>query len=168
MQNARDTFYVTLRDRLAAVNPARTIVLRGLVRPGVLVEENELVSAALPADAFCLHWTTLSVDAQGALPLVTMECAITYATAWRLRQRWDGSRTAAGCDGCGAGHCREHGPAERREDELRLRCGRIGRGSSSDGDECVLGRCNIRSHGRKRRAAGARGHGCGVLLSGSG
>ena len=80
MQNARDTFYVTLRDRLAAVNPARTIVLRGLVRPGVLVEENELVSAALPVDAFCLHWTTLSVDAQGTLPLATMGCAIRYAT----------------------------------------------------------------------------------------
>jgi hypothetical protein len=80
MQNARDTFYVTLRDRLAAVNPARTMVLRGVVRPGVLVEENELVSEELPTDAFCLHWTTLSVDAQGALPLVTMGCAITYAT----------------------------------------------------------------------------------------
>ncbi len=55
MQNARDTFYVTLRDRLAAVNPARTIVLRGVTRPGVLVEENELVSAYQPVDAFCLR-----------------------------------------------------------------------------------------------------------------
>ena len=45
MQNAKDTFYVTLRDRLAAVNPARTMVLRGVTRPGVLVEENELASA---------------------------------------------------------------------------------------------------------------------------
>ena len=80
MQNARDTFYVALRDRLAGLNPARTMVLRGIVRPGVLVEENELVSAALPTDAFCLHWTTLSVDAGGALPLVTLGCAIRYAT----------------------------------------------------------------------------------------
>jgi len=80
MQNARDTFYVTLRDRLAAINPARTIVLRGVVRPGVLVQENELVSAELPVNAFCLHWTTLAVDTQGALPLATMGCTITYAT----------------------------------------------------------------------------------------
>ena len=80
MQNARDTFYVTLRDRLAAINPARTIVLRGVVRPGVLVEENELVSLDLPVNAFSLHWTTLSVEAQSALPLMTMGCAITYAT----------------------------------------------------------------------------------------
>ena len=90
MQNARDTFYVALRDRLAALNPARTMVLRGVARPGALVEENELVSASLPADVFCLHWTTLSVDAKGALPLVTMECAIRYAT--------DGSSGNGGMD----------------------------------------------------------------------
>ena len=80
MQNARDTFYVTLRDRLAAVNPARTMVLRGVTRPGLLVEENELASAAQPANVFCLHWTGLSVNAQGALPLVAMSCEIQYAT----------------------------------------------------------------------------------------
>src|SRR6202012_4652064 len=80
MQNARDTFYVTLRDRLAAVNPARTIVLRGVTRPGVLVEENELASATVPVNAFCLRWTGLSVDTQGALPLATMTCEISYMT----------------------------------------------------------------------------------------
>jgi hypothetical protein len=80
MQNARDTFYVTLRDRLAAVNPARTMVLRGVTRPGVLVEENELASAYQPVNAFCMHWTGLGVDARGGLPLVTMTCQIQYAT----------------------------------------------------------------------------------------
>jgi hypothetical protein len=80
MQSARDTFYITLRDRVAAVNPARTVVLRGVTRPGVLVEENELASAAQPANVFCLHWTGLSVNAQGALPLVAMSCQIQYAT----------------------------------------------------------------------------------------
>ena len=90
MQSARDTFYVMLRDRVAALNPARTVAVRGVLRPGVLVEENELVSAALPVDAFCLQWTTLSVDRQGALPLVTMGCAIRYAT--------DGSSGNGGMD----------------------------------------------------------------------
>lgn len=80
MQNARDTFYVTLRDRLAAVNPARAIVLRGVTRPGVLVVENELASATMPVNAFCLQWTALSVDTQGGLPLVTMVCEVRYAT----------------------------------------------------------------------------------------
>ena len=36
MQNAKDTFYEVLRKRLAALNPERTMVVRGVVRPGVL------------------------------------------------------------------------------------------------------------------------------------
>ncbi|MDQ2834062.1 MAG: hypothetical protein M3Y50_10025 [Acidobacteriota bacterium] len=80
MQNAKDTFYVMLRDRLAAINPSRTIVVRGTIRPGTLVEENELVSAELPVDAFALQWTTASVNTRGALPLVTLRCSIRYAT----------------------------------------------------------------------------------------
>ncbi len=48
MQDARDTFYVALRGRLAAINPDRTIVVRGQVRPGILVEENELRSPMQP------------------------------------------------------------------------------------------------------------------------
>jgi len=80
MQNAKDTFYTTLQARLAAVNPARTIVVRGVTRPAVLVEENELPSDAVPVDAFRLRWTGLKVDTQAALPLVTMSCEIRYAT----------------------------------------------------------------------------------------
>ena len=80
MQNAKDTFYVTLRDRLAMVNPGRTLVLRGVTRPGVLVEENELATVDMPTDVFCLSWTGLSVDAHGSLPLVSMMCEISYAT----------------------------------------------------------------------------------------
>ncbi len=52
MQNAKDTFYVTLQARLAALNPARTMVLRGVTRPGVQVEENELTTAYDPTDVF--------------------------------------------------------------------------------------------------------------------
>jgi hypothetical protein len=80
MQNAKDTFYVTLQSRLAALNPARTIVVRGVVRPGTLVEENELPSAGVSVDAFCLQWTGLQVNSAGPLPLVAMECSIQYAT----------------------------------------------------------------------------------------
>ena len=80
MQNARDTFYVALRDRLAAVNPARTIVLRGVTRPGVLVEENELAVAYQPVDAFCLRWAGTRVDARGSVPLVAMSCEIRYGS----------------------------------------------------------------------------------------
>lgn len=90
MQNAKDTFYVTLRDRLAAVNPTRTMVLRGTTRPGVWVEENELTSAYDPADVFNLRWSSLRVDSAAALPLVAMGCEIRYCT--------DGSSGNGGMD----------------------------------------------------------------------
>src|SRR6185437_8230480 len=80
MQNAKDTFYTTLRDRIAAVNPARTVVVRGVTRPALLVEENELASDTVPVDTFRLRWVGLKVDVSGALPLVTMSCEVHYAT----------------------------------------------------------------------------------------
>lgn len=81
MQNAKDTFYVTLRDRLAVVNLARTMVVRGVTRPGVSVEENELTSANVSTGVFSLRWSSLRVDSAAALPLVAMGCEIRYCTA---------------------------------------------------------------------------------------
>lgn len=90
MQNAKDTFYTTLRDRLAAINPARTTGIRGITRPAVLVEENELASDAVPVNTFRLRWAGLRIDHSSALPLVTMACEIRYAT--------DGSSGNGGMD----------------------------------------------------------------------
>lgn len=94
VQLAKDTFYVLLRDRVAAGNTARAVVLRGVVRPGVVTTENELPGAAVdgisPADVFCLRWTSLSVDTQGPLPLIALGCEIRYAT--------DGTSGTAGMD----------------------------------------------------------------------
>jgi hypothetical protein len=81
MQRAKDTFYITLRDRIASLNPARTVLVRGAIRPGVLVEENELAVAYPPVNAFRLGWTTLAVSPEGALPIAKMRCEIHYATA---------------------------------------------------------------------------------------
>jgi hypothetical protein len=81
MQRAKDTFYIALRDRIVALNPARTVLVRGVVRPAVLVEENELAVDFSPLNAFRLRWTSLDADPQGPLPLVKMRCEIRYATA---------------------------------------------------------------------------------------
>jgi hypothetical protein len=81
VQNAKDTFYEVLRSWLVALNPERTIVLRGIVRPGVLVEENELLSAVTLPDCFRLRWSVASVDAKGRMPLVALQCSIHYETA---------------------------------------------------------------------------------------
>lgn len=90
MQNAKDTFYTTLQARLAALNPERTMVVRGVTRPAVLVEENELPSDAVPVDTFRLRWTALKADGNRALPLVTFTCEIRYAT--------DGNASNGGMD----------------------------------------------------------------------
>ncbi|HEY4381212.1 MAG TPA: hypothetical protein VGN01_12755 [Acidobacteriaceae bacterium] len=90
MQNAKDTFYTTLQQRLAALNPSRTLVLRGAVRPGTLVDENELPTAFLPMDAFRLQWTKLAISNGSPLPRIEMECEIHYAT--------DGSQGKGGMD----------------------------------------------------------------------
>jgi hypothetical protein len=79
--NAKDTFYELLRGRLAAVNPGRTIVLRGISRPGILVDENEFVTTLPVADCFRLLWTEVSVDPNGTMTTVTMHCLIEYETA---------------------------------------------------------------------------------------
>lgn len=80
MQNAKDTFYTTLQARLAAINPSRTMVVRGVTRPALLVEDNELPTDTVPVDAFRLRWTGLKVDNEAALPLAAMACEIRYAT----------------------------------------------------------------------------------------
>ncbi len=100
MENTRDTFYITLRERLAAINPGRTIVVRGLVRPGVLVAENELATASQVVDAFTLRWTSLKLDASGPLPMVAMDCEIHYATDGSVGLGgMDRGRLLAGMDG---------------------------------------------------------------------
>lgn len=81
LQNAKDTFYELLRSRIAAANPERTIVLRGVTRPGVLVEENELVSTVTMPDCFRLRWVEASVDSANATPIATLSCEVLYETA---------------------------------------------------------------------------------------
>ncbi|MGB7984885.1 MAG: hypothetical protein WCF54_06975 [Terracidiphilus sp.] len=80
MQNAKDSFYMALRTRLASINPERTILLRGAVRPGILVEEAEAPFSQLPNDAYVLRWLGLGVDMNLASTMVAEQCEILYQT----------------------------------------------------------------------------------------
>jgi hypothetical protein len=80
MQNAKDSFYVALRTRLIAINPERTILLRGAVRPGILVEDAEAPFSQLPNDVFVLRWLGLAVDMDLASAMAAEECEIVYQT----------------------------------------------------------------------------------------
>ena len=98
MQNAQNTFYITLRNRLVALNPNRTIYLRGVTRPGILVESNESVVAQSASDVFVLRWIGLHNDPYLSDVLLQMECEISYTTegtveilvwiAVRCQPRW--------------------------------------------------------------------------------
>jgi hypothetical protein len=80
MQNAKDSFYMALRNRLAALNPERTIMLRGAIRPGILVEEAEAPFNQLPNDVFVIRWLGHGADIDLASTLVAEECEIIYNT----------------------------------------------------------------------------------------
>jgi hypothetical protein len=80
MQNAKDSFYIALRNRLAALNPERTILLRGAVRPGILVEDAEAPFSQLPTDIFIVRWLGHGADIDLDSMLVAEECEIVYGT----------------------------------------------------------------------------------------
>jgi hypothetical protein len=80
MQNAKDSFYMALRTRLTAINPERTILLRGAVRPGILVEEAEAPFNQLPNDVFILRWVGLGVDLDLGSAMAVEQCEIVYQT----------------------------------------------------------------------------------------
>ncbi len=78
MQNAKDSFYMALRTRLAAINPQRTVLLRGAQRPGILVEEAEAPFTQLPNDVFVLRWGGLGTDLNLYSTMVAEECEVIY------------------------------------------------------------------------------------------
>jgi hypothetical protein len=80
MQNAKDSFYMALRTRLTAINPERTILLRGAVRPGILVEEAEAPFSQLPNDVFVLRWVGLAADMDLPATMAAAQCEIVYQT----------------------------------------------------------------------------------------
>jgi hypothetical protein len=80
MQNAKDSFYMALRNRLTTINPERTFLLRGAVRPGILVEDAEAPFSQPPNDVFILRWLGLGVDLELESTMVAEECEIVYRT----------------------------------------------------------------------------------------
>jgi hypothetical protein len=90
MEYAKDTFYIALRTRLATLNPTRTMLLRAVQRPGILVEDAEAVTPQMTVDVFVLRWTGLKTDMELPAALNALECEVQYTTT--------GSTTNAGLD----------------------------------------------------------------------
>jgi hypothetical protein len=81
MMDAKDTFYMTLRDRLAVINPDRRMLTRGALRPSVLVEEAEPVASKAVQDVFLIRWKELRRERSLSQTLTLMDCEIRYSTA---------------------------------------------------------------------------------------
>jgi len=77
-------FFIALRDRLAILNPSRTVTVLGNTRPAIVVMENELsTTAPLLPNVFYLHWD-IAAPASGTerleIPLLKISCDVTYWT----------------------------------------------------------------------------------------
>jgi len=79
MQAAKDTFYCTLRDRLAAERPEWTMSLDGVERPAVMVCENERAHEEDPTGVYCLEWSAAKSADGRTDGLQAMVCSVTYA-----------------------------------------------------------------------------------------
>lgn len=95
MQAAKDSFYVSLRDRLATLNPLRELTVNGISRPAILVAENELGCGQECADAFYLHWGAASCVVVHSSSLMKLDCMISYGT---LANGTDRGRTMGSLD----------------------------------------------------------------------
>jgi len=80
MQAAKDSFYMALRTRLAALNPARTTVVDGVAVPGILVRENmePRFNEAMPG-VFYLDFGEVLI-AESTRRMLGMDCGIWYAS----------------------------------------------------------------------------------------
>ena len=101
MQYTKDSFYMELRQRLAALNPQRTITLSGATRTAVVAAENELVIPVVPLpDAFYIEWGAAAMAARetGSRELMVMECEISYHTFGTVESGVDRGRTLGALD----------------------------------------------------------------------
>ena len=81
MQKAKDSFYLALRSRLAEINPERTVLVRGALRPGVLLEEAEARFSQMPAGVFIVRWLGMGTDMNLSSTMIALECEISYCTS---------------------------------------------------------------------------------------
>lgn len=101
MQFAKDSFFLALQERLAALNPARTVTVNGTTIPAIVVVENLPPSAAEPqANAFYIEWGAANVmdGHAGNAALMSLECAISYYTLGTVASMVDRGRVLGQLD----------------------------------------------------------------------
>src|SRR5260370_37064118 len=80
MQAAKDSFYMALRSRLAALDPTRTMVIDGVTVPAIVVRENmEPRFGEVQRGAFYQDFGDILI-AESTRPMLGVDCHIWYAS----------------------------------------------------------------------------------------
>jgi len=101
MQFSKDSFFLALQERLAAVSPGRTVTVNGTTVPAVVVIENLPPSTAQPQpNAFYIEWGEADVveGHAGASPLMSLDVVISYFTMGSVQSMVDRGRMLAQLD----------------------------------------------------------------------
>ncbi|HYM76928.1 MAG TPA: hypothetical protein VE377_13200 [Candidatus Dormibacteraeota bacterium] len=101
MQFAKDSFFLALQQRLAGLNPARTVTLNGTTVPAVVVVENLPPTTADPMlNTFYIEWGKAEVvrGHTGTAPLIGLDVFISYYTLGTVASMVDRGRLLAQLD----------------------------------------------------------------------
>lgn len=101
MQFAKDSYLLALQQRLAGLNPARTVTINGATVPAVVAVENLPPSAAEPQpNTFYVEWGNASVVGghAGNSALMSLECRISYYTLGTVQSMVDRGRVLGQLD----------------------------------------------------------------------
>jgi hypothetical protein len=101
MQFAKDSFFLALQQRLAGLNPARTMTINSASVPAVVVVENLPPSSAEPLpNAFYLEWGAMEMmdGHAGNGALMKLNVVISYYTFGSVQSMVDRGRVLAQLD----------------------------------------------------------------------
>ncbi len=101
MQFAKDSFFLALQQRLAGLNPARTVTLNGTTVPAVLVVENLPPSFAMPLpNTFYVEWGASDVigEHSGDGVLMSLNVVISYYSFGSVQSMVDRGRVLGQLD----------------------------------------------------------------------
>jgi hypothetical protein len=101
MQFAKDSFFLALQSRLAALNPALTVTVNGATVPAIVVVENMPPTSGEPQpNAFYVEWGAANVvdGHAGSGALMSVECVISYYTFGTVVSMVDRGRALAQLD----------------------------------------------------------------------
>jgi len=101
MQFAKDSFLLALQQRLAGLNPARTVTINGATVPAVVAVENLPPAASEPQpNTFYIEWGTAAVVAghAGTSALMSLDCVISYYTLGTAQTMVDRGRVLGQLD----------------------------------------------------------------------